>query len=136
MKLGHVTRRVTLTLGLLLLAACHHMAPIENFADQPISESARKLPLTQIATEIKIAGLQRGWTFTDSGPGKMIGTINEKRSATVEVDFSQTSYSITLVSSERLRQNDGEIAARYNQWARNLNAAISRQLAIAGAKNS
>jgi hypothetical protein len=137
MKLGHMTRRLTLTLGLLLLAACHHRAPIENFADQPVPESARTLPLTEIGTQIKAACEPLGWTFTDLGPGKMTGTIKEKRSATVEVAYSQTSYSITLVSSTHLYQtNDGEIATRYNIWARNLNAAITRQLAAAGAHKS
>jgi len=65
----------------------------------------------------------------------MIGTVNEKRSATVEIAFSQTSYSITLISSDQLHQNDGEISVRYNKWVRTLNAAITRQLAIAGARN-
>jgi hypothetical protein len=140
MKLGHVAtqtalRRMALALGLLSLAACHIVEPIQNFADQPVPESDRKFPLAQIAAQIRAAGEPLGWIFTDAGPGKMIGTIKE-RSATVEVVYSQTSYSITLVSSVHLYQKDGEIIARYNVWSRNLNAAIVRQLAAAGAYSS
>jgi hypothetical protein len=136
MKLGHATSRVVLVLGLLLVTACHVMRPIQNFPNEPVPESASKLKLPEIAAQIKAAGMPLGWTFTDTGPGTMRATISEKQSATVEIDYSQTSYSITLVSSERLYQNGGEIAARYDIWARNLNAAIKRQLASAGARSS
>jgi hypothetical protein len=134
MKLGHVASRIMLALGLLLLAACHVRVPIQNFPDQPIPQAATKLPLPEIAHQIKLAGAGLGWTFTDAGPGTLTGTIKDKYAATVEVKYSQTSYSITLVSSEHLYQGpDGEIAGRYNIWSRNLNAAILKQLNIASA---
>jgi hypothetical protein len=129
MKLGHVTTRILVTVGLLLLAACHRMAPIENYPDQPIPQAATKLPLTEIAARIKAAGAPYDWIYTDIAPGKMTATYTNKRSATVEIDYSQTSYSIKLVSSELLYQNGDEISVRYNSWVRRLNTAIMRRLA-------
>jgi hypothetical protein len=129
MKLGHVTTRILLTLGLLLFAACHRMAPIENYPDQPIPQAATQLPLTEIAARIKAAGMPYDWIFTDVAPGKMTATYSNKRSATIEIDYSQTSYSIKLVSSELLYQNGDEISVRYNSWVRRLNTAIMRRLA-------
>jgi hypothetical protein len=129
MKRGHVVTRLTLALGLLAIAACHRMAPIENFPDQPIPQTATKLPLSEIAARIKAAGKPSGWIFTDTAPGKMTATYSNKRSATIEIDYSQTSYSITLVSSAQLRQNGDEISTRYNSWVSKLNSAIAHQLA-------
>jgi hypothetical protein len=136
MRLGHLATRMVVTIGLLLLAACHHMEPIQNFSNQPITGGASKLPLSEIANQIKVAGATYGWIFTDTAPGKMTGVIQQKQTATVEITYSQTSYSITLLSSTQLRQTGDEIGPRYNIWARNLNAAIARQLAAAGAAHS
>jgi hypothetical protein len=136
MRLGHFATRIVVTIGLLLLAACHRMEPIQNFSDQPITGGASKLPLPEIANQIRVAGAPLGWVFTDTGPGKMTGMIQQKQTATVEITYSQTSYSITLLTSTQLRQTGGEIGPRYNIWARNLNAAILRQLAAAGAAHA
>jgi hypothetical protein len=131
MRLDHWAR-VALVGSLVLVAACHIRAPIENFEAQPIPASASSQSLDDIARQIKAAGASLDWTVEDSGPGRLIAKHRHPKgyTATVEISFSQTAYTITLLNSERFHEKDGLISAHYNVWARNLKAAIDRQLIL------
>jgi hypothetical protein len=122
--------------ALLGLAACHIRAPVANFHDEPIPTRAQSLPLDEIGRQIKAAGESLAWAWSQEAPGRLVGVQGgDSRNAKVEVDYTQTSYSITLISSKNLYQgDDGQVAGRYNIWARNLKAAIDRQLALVAVK--
>jgi hypothetical protein len=135
-RMRSVSIRVVAVLALLALTACHIRAPVQNFHDEAIPEHARTLPLEEIGRQIKAAGSSLEWAWSEEQPGKLIGTQGgAARNAKVEIDYSQTSYSITLLSSKNLHQgDDGQVAGRYNIWARNLKAAIDRQFALVATK--
>ena len=132
MTLSQLARAILIG-SLFLVAACHVRAPVENFAAQPIPASASSLPLDEIAQQIKAAGASLDWTMEDSGPGKLIAKHRHPKgyAATVEISFTQTAYGITLLSSEHLYEKNGEVSTHYNVWARNLKAAIDKQLTLA-----
>src|SRR5258708_36668886 len=129
-----MARIFVLGLGIVGLASCHRSAPILNFQDQPIPASATKLSSDEIARQIKIAGAALGWKFEDVGPGKLRGSHQaQDHAATIDVDFTRTTYSIVLNSSANMYQSPGgTVSARYNWWAQNLKNKIDSQLTIAG----
>ena len=123
--------RAVLIGSLVLTTACHLREKIADFSAQPIPARSPGRSLDEIAREIKAAGTPLDWTIEDAGPGKLIATHGHPKgfAATVEISFTQTAYSITLLKSERLYEKDGAISTHYNAWARDLKAAIDRQLA-------
>lgn len=57
-------------------------------------------------------------------------TINlRKHSATVDIQWDQSSYLITYKDSQNLKFKDAKIHGNYNVWVRNLNLDIQRSLA-------
>ena len=85
---------------------------------------------------IQAADFPPSWTIDDAGPGKLIANNRHSKgyAATVEISFTQTEYNITLLKSDHLNERDGFISNHYNAWARNLKAAIDRQLASSGTR--
>src|SRR5215831_10767939 len=73
---------------------------VYDVVDHPIAASAQKLSLSEIEKNIIRAGAKRNWVFEEIGPGQLKATqTSGKRHATVDVTYSQKSYSITLAES-------------------------------------
>lgn len=114
-----------------VLGAC--AATVENVTDHPIVASGAKLSLEDVRKNIMLAGLKRHWHMTDSGTNQLTAVQeNPKRTATININFTTTSYSITLVSSIGLDQSGDRISGRYNGWVRYLTQDIDDQLSKVG----
>lgn len=137
---SRLTRRTSLVFvvffgvtALFSVGACaSRVAPIYNVANHPISAAAQKLPQHSIEQAIIDAALSYHWHIDSSAPGK-IGASYERNGheAAIAISYSQTAYSITLVHSSGLLQEDGEIHHNYNRWIRNLEKGIEDRLAAA-----
>ncbi|WP_202526355.1 hypothetical protein [Sneathiella litorea] len=67
--------------------------------------------------------------MTDTSPGKIEGVLRiRNHQADVRIDYSLISYSITYASSVNLLANGYGIHRNYNQWIRDLEAAINVKL--------
>lgn len=123
-----------LSMALFAGPACAgRVAPVYNVVDHPIPVSAQKLPLTEIEKNIMAAGAQHQWQCEELGPGSLHASFTHgSHQVVVAIAFSQTAYSITLVSSVNMKQEGDEIHRKYNQWVRTLEEAIASRLTLAG----
>lgn len=118
-------------LGVVALAGCTTLAPINNVDNVTVSTQATK-PLTpdQVRGAIVRAGATLGWVMKDAGPGRLQGTLLLRtHQADVEIPYSASSYSITYKSSVNLQESGGKIHKNYNGWILNLTRGINAQLA-------
>jgi hypothetical protein len=112
-------------------AGCFRCDPVFNVADVPVpTSSAKALTAEQVRNAIIRAGSSLGWSVTDAGPGRLVGTIAlRKHTAEIEIPYSESAYSITYKNSTNLDAADGQIHKNYNGWIQNLNRDILKQLA-------
>ena len=105
--------------------------PIRNVDNAPVTLATSKQPtLTQVRESIVRAGATLGWEMKDDGSNKMIATLNlRKHVAVVEIQYSETTYSIKYLRSTNLDAKDGKIHKNYNGWIANLSKEIDVQLA-------
>ena len=105
--------------------------PIMNVNDSPVASSSSK-PLSdeQVRGAIIRAGSALGWQMKEEGPGLLRGTLLLRtHSATVDIPYSATSFSIKYRSSVNLDEKNGNIHKNYNGWIQNLTKGINAQLA-------
>ena len=124
--------RWAVVLAVVLVAGCANIAPIQNVDNAPVVSAAGK-PLTQaqVREAIVRAGAALGWSMSDTGPGRMVGTlVLRTHTAVVDIAYSTTSYSVTYKSSVDLQEANGKIHKNYNGWITNLNKGINSQLAL------
>ena len=126
---------VVLAVTLLPLGACaSRQEPIYNVTNHPIP-AAQKLSSDDVAKAIIAGGARTGWQIGPNADGSLTGTIDVrgKHHATVTIAYSQTNYTVTLVSSTNLLQEGNLIHRNYNRWVRDLEKNIDDQLSIASA---
>lgn len=117
-----------LFVGLLALAACR-TAPIYEVANAPI-EPPRSLE--EVGRLIERAAILQGWQTQQVRPGLLLATKRVGRHvASVAIEYQTDSYSITLRQSIALKQSEGWIHVRYNEWVHALERAIDRRM-VAG----
>jgi len=122
---------VAVLLAAVTIAACT-TAPIMNVDNAAVANTAGK-PLTaeQVRIAIVRAGAALGWQMKDEGPGKLTGTLNLRtHTATIDIPYSASSYSIQYKSSTNLQESGGTIHKNYNGWIQNLTRGIAAQLAL------
>lgn len=126
------TSRLLLVVFLSLIAVVPSLSharvhPIENVTGSPIPPG---LDAAKVEKAIILGGMQRGWLSTKVADGHLQATINlRKHSATVDIQWDQSSYLITYKDSQNLKFKDAKIHGNYNVWVRNLNLDIQRSLA-------
>ena len=117
-----------LALTALLLVACTTQ-PIMNVAGSPIVTSKPAASMDEIRQAIVRAGSGLGWQMTPDRPGHMLGRLALRTHvAVVDVDYTQTVYSIKYRESTNLGQSGDTIHRNYNGWIQNLDKAIKVQL--------
>jgi hypothetical protein len=103
--------------------------PIYNVVNHPVPVAAQKLPLQEIGHAIVTAAAEYHWSVALTQPGQIRATYDRgEHQAVIAISYSRSAYSINLVSSEDLKQRDGEIHRKYNLWIRNLERAIEERL--------
>ena len=122
-------RKVLPLVGLLALAACHHLQPMYAPNDS-VPPTAQRLPLDRVEADIVAAGSSLNWHFQHVAPGHLTATQTEpKYSAVIDIYFDQSSFRIQYQSSSGMPVEGNTIHEHYNQWIRNLERAISSRLA-------
>ncbi len=105
--------------------------PIYNVSNQSFASTAI-LPLNTVQDEIKMIGANRGWIFEDVKPGHMIGKVGTtKHNARVNLNYSETKFSISYLDSYNLKANNGIIHHRYNRWVELLERDLVTKLGLA-----
>jgi len=125
-----------LALALTLLPAAafaSRQEPIYNIVNHPIPAASQKLSSDEIAKAIIAGGARTGWQIAPNADGSLTGKIDvrNKHHAIVTITYSQTNYSLTLVSSTNLLQEGNLIHRNYNRWVRELEKDVDDQLAVA-----
>ena len=127
-----ILSRLVVLLAAASIAACATVVPVLNVSNAPVASAAGK-PLTadQVKSAIIRAGAALGWQVKEAGPGKLTATlVLRTHSASVEIPYSVTNYSITYKSSVDLNENNGQIHKNYNGWIQNLTRGIDTQLKL------
>jgi len=120
---------VLVALTMLLMVGCV-TKPIQNVENRPIPLTAQQLSLDQIESLIIAAGQSRGWQFKREAPGHLSASQNNpKYAATVDIRFDQRVYSILHRSTVGLKEKDGTVHTRYNNWILLLQRDIDARLA-------
>lgn len=119
---------VLVACAVLIIAACRGDA-IYSVESAPLNPPP-KATMADIQRAIIRAGATRGWVMTPKEPGLIQATYSRQgHSATVDIRYTLTSYSITYVDSQNLHYDGTNIHPRYNSWIRYLQTDIQNQVA-------
>ncbi len=89
---------------------------------------ARAPSMGEVADLIHDAGERHGWTIEPVAPGKMRGTYTRGRHvAVVSISYSAEDFSLDYLDSSDLRYRGDSVHKVYNEWVRELEAAIKRE---------
>lgn len=121
------------TLGILLMAAflaagCRSLAPVYNIENKTVVLGSG----VTMEQAILAGGAAKRWTMSAVRPGLIKGNLYTRgHEVTVNIPYTQNSYSIEYASSDNMRYNakKHKIHPKYNQWVCNLDLAISREAA-------
>lgn len=121
------------TLGFLLMAGllaagCRSLAPVHNVENKTVALASG----VTMEQAVIAGGTAKRWTMSAVRPGLVKGYLSVRgHEVTVNIPYTQNSYSIEYASSDNMRYNakKRKIHPKYNQWVRNLDLAISREAA-------
>lgn len=110
------------------LAGCRG-APIHNVKGSPIPSNVEVKNLEKVTKAIQRAGAELGWKMEIKEPGHIIGTLNIRtHQAVVDINYSKSGYDITYRDSVNLEHTGNNIHSNYNDWVRNLDKEIQKEL--------
>ena len=121
-------KMLVLAAFLAVLAGCRSLAPVYNIENKTITLSSG---ITMEQAILKGGSLKK-WTMSLVHPGLITGTLYVRgHEIAVNIPYTDTSYSIEYADSENMkyRVKTNRIHPKYNQWVRNLDAAITRAAA-------
>ena len=106
------------------------MEPVYEVQNHPIPKVARdKLTDVNIGDAIVQASLAKNWRPDEEAPGHVRARTQWKdHIATIDIFYTHRDYSIHLVGSENLKENEGEIHREYNRRVRALEDQIEAEL--------
>ncbi len=125
--------------AILILAAtvANARTEIVNIEEAPIPEG---LSLAQVEDALASGMVKRGWIPKVIAPGHLEARLLVRsHTATVDIEFDESTYSITYKDSDNLKYKAGQIHRNYNRWVANLNLDLQRSLvrvAASGAQAS
>jgi hypothetical protein len=120
---------VLIGIALVMVAGCR-TAPIYNVTDAPVVVAAGKqATMSDVKNAIFRAGNRLGWQMTDTAPGVIKARIELRaHTATAEVKYTTTAFSIQYLDSSNLDAKGGTIHKNYNGWIENLQREIRDEL--------
>ena len=110
-------------------AGCRSLAPVHNITDKTVVVAEH----TTLQDAILSAGALKHWDMQIVRPGLIRADLFiRSHEVSVDIAYTDSSYSITYVSSKNMKYKEKKntIHPKYNQWIRNLNAAIMRQARV------
>lgn len=124
---------MALGLGVLLLAACGRLQPIQNMKNQYVPHG---LTQQQVGKAIRSGAANIGWGSKQVRPGLIEASIVVRGTYHADVDISYTanSFNVTYKSSKNLNydKTTGAIHRNYNRWIANLVKHIQSSLSRYG----
>lgn len=112
----------------LLFVACTTQ-PVLNVSQAPVATNKPNPSMDDVRTAIVRAGSGLGWQMNPDKPGHVTGRLLLRTHvAVVDIDYTQTLYSIKYRESTNLDYDGGNIHKNYNGWIQNLDKAIKVQL--------
>ena len=118
---------------IVVLTGCRG-ALVYNIMDAPVTPTSAHEPTLEQVTQAILAARKipkPAWRMKVIEPGFIRGTLNIRtHSATVDIKYTTTSYSITYISSSNLKYSEKKntIHKNYNSWIQNLDNAINMEL--------
>ena len=120
---------VLVVTALLLIAACATTQPVYDVTQAPIAANKPNPTMDDISKAIVRAGTGLGWQMNPDRPGHLTGRLLLRTHvAVVDIDYTQSVYSIKYRESTNLDAEGGNIHKNYNGWIQNLDKAIKTQL--------
>lgn len=123
---------LALAANALVLAACGNHEPVYLVQDHPIPPAVgRKMGDERIGNLIADLATRLDWDVTRIGPGhhQISRKFSGSHTVTVsDVYFSKQNYSIVLLTSSNLKQDDVEVDPHYNQAVRQLENDVERAI--------
>ena len=114
-------------LSTVFLISCKS-TPVYNVEN---SSTISGVSIEKVKKAIYLAGAGLGWSMSDKGRGKAIGTLHlRSHVAVVDITYDNKTYSINYKDSQNLGYENGNIHSNYNGWIQNLNKAIQVNLSI------
>lgn len=126
--------RLLLVVAAVAVAGCRAETVYNptDIAYAPAATTTRALTRTDYKNAIIRAGVQRGWTFEDAGPGHLLGNlaVRGKHFATVDVYYDTDSFTINYRDSRNLNYDPAtrQIHPNYNTWVNNLQQDIQTEV--------
>ncbi|KPA53139.1 hypothetical protein VT25_08975 [Photobacterium leiognathi subsp. mandapamensis] len=120
------------TLASLLIVGCTSK-PVMNLNNVyvPTTVTGQQHTAEDVQKAILTAAEQRGWSARVIKPGLILANISVRtHSATVEIPYSSTSYSIDYKDSQNLDYDGTDIHRNYNNWVVKLSRSIQQQLGV------
>lgn len=113
-------------LGLLATSAAWcRSAAIQTIKTPVLS----KATVEEVRTAILRAALSKNWQVVEEVGQKItLKYVKKVHVAACDVAYSEKEYTITINPMTTLIQGDNEVHPKYNQWVRNLDKQIQRQL--------
>ncbi len=119
---------------MLVVAGCNRVQPVYKVENHPIPAVAQASSLATIETAIYEAASSNGWMVEKVNPGLMRATQKwREHAATVDIVYSQKTYSINYAGSANLKADQDHIHRRYNSLVLKLEQEIERRLYKVGA---
>jgi hypothetical protein len=114
----------------IFLIGCRAAVPIIDITDAPITTGSGKSPSLSVVThDIVQAGIGLGWQMKKENPGHIIATlVLRKHMVKVDINYSNTEYSILYKDSTEMNYDGEKIHANYNSWVQNLSKSINKHV--------
>ncbi len=114
-------------LGLLATsAAWSRSAPVQTIKSPVLSKT---VTVQEVRGAILRAALSKNWQVVEETDQKItLKYVKKVHVAVCDVTYSEKEYTITINPMTTLLRGDNEVHPKYNQWIRNLDKQIQRQL--------
>jgi len=121
--------RALAAIVLLGVAVAGCTRPVYNVSSEPIETPLGQASTAEVRAAILEAATARGWTVKEDVAGRIQLAIDARsHSATVNVDYTQTSYDIVYYDSKNLDYDGTNIHRNYNKWIKLLEQDINKRL--------
>ncbi len=122
-----MTKSLLILISIVALSGCARSITINDIKTAlPASYSTQ-----EVGKVILAAGQSQQWLMAPAGPGQIDGRLLVRdHQIAVRINYSDTEYTISYISSQNMMAKDGKIHRNYNRWVNNLNKQILLTLPI------